>query len=179
MERQALISDDRVYRYTLFRRWGSGDPVLFVMLNPSTADAYKEDPTLKRCISFAKREGFGALTVGNLFAYRTAFPAELVDSFDHGERPEGPLNDDCISGLKANASAVIVAWGNAPKLLRWRIAKVLKLLEPRALYCLGTTKSGDPRHPVRLAANTPLELYRPASSTIALPPFYRLRDIPF
>ncbi len=179
MQRHALITPNRIYRYSLFREWGSGSPLLFVMLNPSTANEYKEDPTLKRCISFAKREGYGSLSVGNLFAYRTAYPSELLDAYKREEDITGLHNDSYLRGLRNHAANVIVAWGAVPAVLRWRIREVLQLLQPRALWCLGTTKSGDPRHPVRLAGSTPLELYRPHTSVIDLPPFNRPRDLPF
>lgn len=149
------------------------------MLNPSTADAYDEDPTLRRCITFAKREGFGSLSVGNLFAYRATDPANLLEAHKHGERPEGPLNDSYLEKLRDHAAHVIVAWGAVPKPLRYRIDEVLELLKPRALFCLGTTKEGYPCHPVRLANATPLKLYRPPTSTVRLPPFYREPDVPF
>ena len=72
MDMKAQLSDCQKYRYALWRRWGEGSQVVFVMLNPATADAAKDDPTIRRCIGFARAWEFGSLAVGNLFAFRTA-----------------------------------------------------------------------------------------------------------
>jgi hypothetical protein len=146
MERTATLSKCGTYRYRLGRRWASGRVLLYVMLNPSTADAQEDDATIRRCIGFAQAEGFGALEVVNLFAYRTPYPAALKG---HGF-PVGPENDSHITLAAMGSHAVCVAWGAQPDALP-RIQVVMPLLwahhEPQ---CLAITRSGFPAHPVRL-----------------------------
>lgn len=147
----ARVSDDGLYRYTLGRRW---DPDLhngaavFVMLNPSTADAEQDDPTIQRCISFAKTLGCGGLHVVNLYAYRATKPADLWLADD----PVGPENDDILRGTFQSARddgrPVIAAWGANAK--SDRVAKVLSLSGAHRLTALGVTKDGQPRHPLYL-----------------------------
>lgn len=155
VERTAAISADGLYRYELGRRWGSGEPVLWVMHNPSTADAHIDDLTIKKCIEFTKRLGAHALKVVNLYAYRTSSPAEL-ERFNGDQ--EGPENADTLRRALAEAQIVIAAWGSS-----WRrMAAVLAVQRFAAdagadLYCLGTTKDGDPRHPGRLGYDSTLE----------------------
>src|SRR5258708_39445492 len=105
---QADLSPDRLYRYTLRRTWDSTLPqILFIGLNPSTADAQRDDPTLRRCIGFARRWGYGQLVVGNLFAFRATRPTELRSCAD----PIGTDNDSWLQTLAASAGCVVVAWG--------------------------------------------------------------------
>ena len=89
----------RVYRYLLTRRWGTVPAMVWIMLNPSTADAFAEDPTIRRCLIFAHREGCGGLTVVNLFALRSTDPKALTRHPD----PVGPANDTFIRGHCAPA----------------------------------------------------------------------------
>lgn len=106
--RGALISDDGVYRYRLHRTWDSAKPtVAFLMLNPSTADATEDDPTIRRCIGFAKEWGYGTLIVGNLFALRSTDPERLTE---HPE-PVGPENDAHLMSICGAADQTIAAWG--------------------------------------------------------------------
>lgn len=155
----AEFSSDRAYRYRLRRRWDDRPGVLWVMLNPSTADEYKNDNTLRRITRFSQREGFGALEVVNLYALVSTDPAGLW----RAEDPTGPENDAAIALAAQQARGVIVAWGaGAPH--PERIRTVLAILDAncpfaRPLKCLGTTKDGSPRHPGRLAASTELELF--------------------
>jgi hypothetical protein len=139
----AQISRCGTYRYALWRRWAPGAQVLFVMLNPSTADQSNDDPTIRRCIGFAARWGFGGVAVGNLFAYRTPSPRVLR----HAAHPVGRANDRWLQRLAAESSRVIAAWGNDGVLLG-RDAEVCDLLGP--LYALGLTRQGQPRHPLYL-----------------------------
>jgi hypothetical protein len=120
--------------------------VLFVMLNPSTADASRDDPTIRRCVGFAKAWGFGALSVANLFALRSTDPSVLLSAQD----PVGPDNDAMILELARKASLVVAAWG-AHKVAARRAAAVQSLL-PKAV-CLGLTSSGQPRHPLYAPGN--------------------------
>lgn len=123
---------------------------MFVGLNPSTADDQCDDPTVRRCIGFAKSWGFGGLILVNLFAYRTTDPAGLTELDD----PIGPENDRWIATAQARVDRVVAAWGNHGVLLN-RDGAVLETLVQA--YCLGTTNAGCPRHPLYLAAETPLQ----------------------
>lgn len=138
------------YRYVLHRRWGTGDTVCFVMLNPSTADDERDDPTVRRCIGYAQAWGYGALVVLNLFAVRSTDPRGLLEVRD----PVGPANDWWIA-REAKAGAVVCAWGAgaaAPRLIHPRARQVCELLTDAgvALKAIATTKAGWPRHPLYL-----------------------------
>jgi hypothetical protein len=150
----AEISGCGRYRYTLRRQWAdSGPRALWVMCNPSTADATQDDPTIRRCISFSKREGFAGLTVVNLYAWRATDPRELRTAID----PIGCSNDVCIQGELAGASGVIVAWGRSVENARgWQNRAGLVADTLPGAMCLGTTKAGHPRHPLMLPNLTPL-----------------------
>lgn len=147
----ANISGCGRYRYWLTRTWDHALPkVTFIMLNPSTADASKDDPTIRRCIDFAKRWGAGGLCVVNLFAYRSPRPADLPKVAD----PVGPGNDDVILNM-SRGRRVICAWGaTGAKYGKHRIAHVLKLLDGQAVECLKLTDDGHPWHPLYVPANT-------------------------
>lgn len=142
----AIFSDDRVYRYALSREVGSlpRDNVLtFIMLNPSTADETKNDPTVSRCISYARRLCYGTLLVANIFAYRATQPAKLRETDD----PVGPENDAAILSAASCASRIICAWGVNGKYMG-RQQEVLRLLNGLELHVLGLTKRGHPKHPL-------------------------------
>lgn len=162
----ARMSYDRYFRYSLDRRWGergaSGDGALWVMLNPSTADGLEDDQTIRRCITFSRREGFSSLTVVNLFALRATDPKDLLQPLRDAV---GPENDTAIIEKAKEAQTIIVAWGSWGARFPRRAAHVLDLLRSNAfytsrLYCLGTTARRQPRHPSRLANDTKLEVYR-------------------
>jgi hypothetical protein len=135
------------YRYLLSRRWGAGAGALFVMLNPSTADDRADDPTIRRCVGFARRWRAPALEVVNLYALRATDPRDL---FAH-PAPVGPDNDRVIAEAARRAALVIVAWGVHGARDRERTARVIALIG-REVACLGTTGGGDPRHPLYLPA---------------------------
>lgn len=146
---QAVISSDGAYRYELVRRWGRGKSiVVFVMLNPSTADARRDDATIRRCIGFARDWGHDALVVVNLFAYRATDPADLAAALD----PVGPENDGYIQRACRTASRIVCAWGAHP-IVGVRQDAVLAMI-PRHVECLGLTAAGRPRHPLYLASDT-------------------------
>lgn len=108
MKKTATISDCGKYRYNLTREWDDSLPrLLFVMLNPSTADDEVDDPTIRRCISRAKGNSFGSVEVVNLFAYRATNPDELKRTED----PVGPENDKHIIEAVNRAHTIIIAWG--------------------------------------------------------------------
>jgi hypothetical protein len=135
------------YRYLLWRRWTDASSVLFVMLNPSTADARRDDPTIRRCIGFARAWGFGGVEVVNLFAWRATDPRELRRAAD----PIGPDNDRAIAKAAARNHAIIAAWGVHGALLE-RDRQVAVLLAGARVHCLARTGNGAPRHPLYVRA---------------------------
>lgn len=160
----ADLSPDGVYRYTLTRVWNVALPLaMFVMLNPSTATATESDPTIRRCISFAKREGCGGIIVINLYALRSTDPKNLASHTD----PVGPENAKYVqAALARNPAVVIAAWGAHPYAKQQAHAMATGLAaqldqQGMRLKCLGVTKEGHPRHPLYLGKNTPLTTYRP------------------
>jgi hypothetical protein len=145
MKSGASFSQCHRYRYALWRQWSDGPRVLFVMLNPSTADATRDDPTIRRCIGFAKAWGFGSLAVGNLFAFRTPSPRALAAC----SQPIGQENDRWLRKLQRGAALVVAAWGNHGSLLERGAAVRALLANPSTL---GLTARGQPRHPLYLSA---------------------------
>lgn len=145
----AVFSPCERYRYLLRREWGGPPTCTFIMLNPSTADQWQDDPTIRRCIGFAKREGCGALTVLNIFAFRATDPKVMAAADD----PIGPQNDDYLRAALGQGP-VVAAWG-AHKMAEERGRDVAKMLG-RDLLCLGTTKVGAPRHPLYVKRDAPL-----------------------
>ncbi len=142
----AAFSADRRYRYRLWRRWGSGPVVGFCMLNPSTADASRDDPTIRRCIGFAHAWGYAGLEVLNLFGLRATQPWMLRRADD----PVGRDNDAHVRAAAADVVAVVIAWG-VHGTLGARDREMLALLSPRTrLLALGWTRAGQPRHPLYL-----------------------------
>ncbi len=151
----AHFSADRKYRYLLGRRIrASGGRILFVMLNPSSADETRDDPTIRKCIGFARRWGFGTLEVANLFAYRTAYPRQLLAQ----EAPIGSGNDAALRAALAAADMVALAWGNhggRPAAHKARSDYVMRMALQRCRpYHLGLTKQGQPRHPLYVPYST-------------------------
>lgn len=164
----ARFSSDGKYRYLLWREWknphdpenwlwygetkGGRDPhpkpMLFVMLNPSTADAFKDDPTIGRCVNFAKASRYERLEVVNLFAYRTKSP-KVLKALTHEHDPVGDQNQFHIQRAAEDAGIIILAWGAHGGHLR-QDETVLDWLEPNAhkLRMLELTKGGRPKHPL-------------------------------
>lgn len=151
IEGGAVFDGTGKYRYSLSRSWDRKlEKAVFIMLNPSKADAEINDPTIRRCISFAHKMNCGSLEVVNLFAYRTAYPQELRAC----RRPVGKLNDKYITEAAQNAAVIVVAWGNWGSLHR-RNEEVLGLLQGSVpIMCFGMTLQGHPRHPLFLPADT-------------------------
>lgn len=149
MNKGAYISQDGLYRYTLWRDWSNGKDtraVAFVGLNPSTADAEKDDPTIRRCIGFAQSWGFNKLIMVNLFAFRATNPKEMMKAED----PEGPENKAVIKALVGHADVVIAAWGTHGDFRDQGSIYVSMLDNP---YHLGLTKDGHPKHPLYLRSD--------------------------
>lgn len=157
MRCQAKLTDDGLHRLWLTRDWDSLKPTMVVIgLNPSTADATQDDPTIRRCIGFAKREGCGALTMLNLYTFRATDPDALfAQPYSQQFHPE---NEHAHQTWCLNKSRkVVAAWGAEPranelaiKYAEW--ADVMGI----ALWCLGRTKSGQPRHPLYVKGDAPL-----------------------
>lgn len=150
-ESGATMGANGRYRYVLRRRWAlHGDGVCWIMLNPSTADARQDDPTIRRCVGFSKDWGYGWLVVVNLFATRATDPKELRlrPDFYQSEHQEliGPQNDAAILKVTAAAKLTVAAWGNHGALYN-RGDEVRELLET-PLHHLGLTKMLQPRHPL-------------------------------
>lgn len=191
VDRGADISKCGQYRYTLWRCWDDDLPAaVFVMLNPSTADAWEDDATVRKCVGFARRWGCGAVVVVNLFAYRTTYPKVLVTKQAAGIDIVGPENDEVLATTLEKAQQrgwkVVVGWGRP---VRKSIAEIIdvrahalltaaRALERPAEYfgtmrdanprhsfdsqlqCLGTAKDGSPRHPLMLPYSTQLQPWK-------------------
>ena len=149
----AIFGGDGTYRYRLSRTWAGGPTAVFVLLNPSTADATTDDPTVTRCVKYAAGMGFGRLLVVNLFALRSSDPSDL----DAHPAPVGPKNDAHVVAAARAADRVVVGWGNAGG-KRGRGRDVARRLDVD-LYAIGTTKSGHPRHPSRTPYDTTIERF--------------------
>lgn len=147
----ATFSPCRTWRFRLERRWSAGPKAAFILLNPSTADETKDDPTIRRCIGFAKAWGFGGLVLGNIFALRSTDPRGLYSHAD----PIGPGNDDALRGIAREAEKVICGWGTHGA-LNGRGSFAFDVMrqagaEPLALK---VTAAGFPGHPLYIGADT-------------------------
>ncbi len=146
LKTDAELSNCRNYRFALWRTWDETKPFAMIIgLNPSTADEVKNDPTIIRCINFAKSWGYGGICMANLFAYRATNPNEMKLQSD----PVGVDNDDWLVKLAKDAGIVIAAWGNNGSYLN-RSNVVIKMLPN--LHYLKMNKSGEPAHPLYLKA---------------------------
>lgn len=147
MKSDAKLSKCRKYRFALWRTWDETKPyAMFIGLNPSTADEVKNDPTITRCINFAKTWGYGGLCMANLFAFRATDPSEMMMASD----PIGSENNEWLANLSRNAGIVVAAWGNSGNHLN-RSKQVIRLL-PNMHY-LKMNQSGEPTHPLYLKAD--------------------------
>lgn len=159
----AVISPCGSYRYVLSRSWSFEPIVTWVMLNPSTADAMADDATIRKCVGFAKRWGFGGIRVVNLFAWRSRDPLALVDLPD----PYGPEYGKHFDGAINTSSLVVAAWGCESTLKKKALliqratmtrTGLLGLTVP--VVCLGMTKAGTPYHPLTLGYDTPRRSFK-------------------
>lgn len=142
MEKDAQFSACRKYRYVLWRTWDKSKPyALFIGLNPSTADEYNDDPTIRRCTNYSKGWGYGGLSMVNLFAYIATKPTDMMRASD----PIGSNNDYWIATESKNAGVVIAAWGNYGDFQN-RSSNILRLLP--SIKCLNQNRSGEPTHPL-------------------------------
>lgn len=162
----AVIDKTGMYRYSLIREWDrEKSRILFVMLNPSTADATQDDPTIRRCIGLAKAWQHGCLEVCNLFAYRATNPDELRKVAD----PVGPENNSYLTNAICRARVIVVAWGtkgnfNGRDREFWALVKSIKYLKNNGIFCLDETKDGHPRHPLYVSNQVVPKIYRPKHS---------------
>lgn len=155
--RKARFSRCREYRYTLERSWNSGKgTVLFIGLNPSTADHLRDDPTIRRCARFARDWGFQKLIVANLFAYRATYPEDLMQTLE----PVGPKNDVWIRRSYRSAQLTVACWGNHGAYLDR--SKHIRQQLPR-LHYLKMNYSEQPAHPLYLRATATPQLWQQAS----------------
>ncbi len=147
----AVISPCGIYRYRLDRRWSDGPTMGFIMLNPSTADADRDDPTIRRCIGFAKREGCGGLIVVNLFNFRATKPEDMANAAD----PEGQDADlRLLEAMDHVDGPLVAAWGSH-WMAKERGAYISEMIGVHCV-CLGKTKNGAPRHPLYVRGDAPL-----------------------
>lgn len=152
----AAFSDDGEYRYVLSRSWSDELPIrfaAFIGLNPSTAEAHLDDPTVRKSWKWAQRWGFDGIYMLNLYSYRATSPDDMRAAAD----PVGRMNDRWISNTVegAEVTAVIPCWGAGAKLVR--AEQVMRLLPAEKLHCLGLTKDGHPKHPLYLPNTTELQ----------------------
>lgn len=148
-DRTTILSPCRTYRYALWRDFGDqlGEGyAMFIGLNPSTADEVADDPTIRRCMAFAKAWGYGALCMTNLFAFRATDPSDMKVVAD----PVGPHNDQHLLRLARDAGVIVAAWGtNGTHMGR---DAAVRAMVPN-LHCLKKTREGHPGHPLYLRAD--------------------------
>lgn len=167
MDRGAYVSGDGRHRFALWRTWDDAKTrVCWVMLNPSTADATLDDPTIRRCVGFAKAWGHGGVVVANLFALRSTDPRALA--LADRETAVGPGNDDAILKAADRCEYVVAAWGNRGTLYG-RGDEVLTALHAvgHAVYCIGVTRTLQPAHPLYVRSDARPELFRKAREWVA------------
>lgn len=156
LENDAVISDCGKYRYLLRRTWDHAKPrALYVMLNPSMADARQDDATIRSCVRLAAGLGYGSMEVVNLYAWRATKPDELLTVTD----PVGPRNVDHVKAALSRCDIPILAWGAWPsREASIDVRNAIRSNRPAA-FCFGKTKDGAPKHPLYVKSGTPLENY--------------------
>ena len=142
IKKSAIFSPCETYRYSLTRIWNhKKKPILFIGLNPSTADENNDDPTIRKCMHYVYQWGFGGLIMVNLFAFRATLPNDLKKS----KFPVGKNNNQFIINAAQKSEMTIVAWGNDGQLYG-RDNEVLELISNP--MCINTNKTGQPAHPL-------------------------------
>lgn len=145
-ESDAIFSEDKKYRYALWRLWSIEPKIMFIGLNPSTANESENDPTIRRVIRFAKDWGYGGVFMMNLFAIVSSDPKVLLTC----ENPIGE-NDYWLSATQRKCKDIVFAWGNFKEADK-RSKEIIAMFDKAT--CLGLNKNGTPKHPLYIAANT-------------------------
>lgn len=154
MKTSAEFSKCEKYRYALWRIWDESKPVAMIIgLNPSTADAENDDPTIRRCKKFAEFWGYGGVCMANLFAFRATEPSDMMKASD----PIGPENDEWLVKLAKDAGVVVAAWSSKGRHL-YRSSEVRKMFPE--LHYIKLNKSGEPAHPLYLKGDLPLQKWQ-------------------
>ena len=153
----ARFSEDRIYRYALWRQWSGAPYVAFIGLNPSTADEIVDDNTLRRCLGYAAAWGdVGGIVMLNLFAFRATKPRDMRRADEPVARPE---NDQAIKQHCRSAKLIVCCWGRHGR-FKDRDCEVLGLLAGRELLCFGQNFDGTPKHPLYLSKATKLRPFK-------------------
>lgn len=148
----AVFSEDRKYRYALWRMWSLRQPLLLIGLNPSTANEISNDPTITRCMARAAKEGFGGLLMANLYAYVSTNPKVLLGSDEF----IGIENDDYLKQMITLAKRTVCGWGSFDAAVKRSVVVLAMIKEP---YCLGVNKDGQPKHPLYIHYDAPIVKY--------------------
>lgn len=149
MKRDATFSKCGRYRYRLYREWEVKPTIMWLMLNPSTADDKVDDPTIRRCIQFSKAWGYGSLWIGNLYALRSSKP----DALWQADEPRGPENASHLYWMSHQSECIVLAWGSHGG------TQIPLTLAPKPFRCLGKTQNGSPKHPLYVPGDTLLKVY--------------------
>ena len=160
MENACHFSPDRRHRYSLIHHCnpllGGDRLIMWIGLNPSTADESQLDPTLRRIARFSERDGFEGFWMANLFGLRTPYPKEMKSAPD----PIGSENDASLLAGASRCYQIVAAWGVSGD-YQARADAVVRLFGARELWCLGTTQAGHPRHPLYVPGDQKLVRYQP------------------
>lgn len=160
LHRSAVFDHTKKYRYLLKRWWGEkSNRVVFILLNPSTADETQDDPTIRRCMGFASYWGYTSADILNIFALRSTDPAALYST----NSPIGASNDAWIDSMTMDAKLVVAAWGNHGLHLQ-RGSTVRFMIRERRLACFGLTRTKEPKHPLYLSGRASLFYMKPDGS---------------
>lgn len=153
----ATLSLNGIYRYDLLRQWQSGKLCCFIGLNPSTADANLDDPTIRRCIGFAKKFGYAGFIMLNAYSYRATKPSDMLAYSE----PIGRCTDEFLAKIFADKAIghCIACWGNNISQRRQNAVLNLAKASARQLYCFGLTKQNKPKHPLYLPKTSELQAF--------------------
>jgi hypothetical protein len=158
----AVFGGGGLYRYMLHRAWQRGTLAVWIMLNPSTADARFDDPTIRKVTGFTQRLGHAGFIVVNLFGRRATDPRKLRDAGDQ----VGPANANMLRAALRYSDTRIAAWGRFPSRAERELAQPLRALVMQASpMCFGRTADNEPRHPLMLAYDTTFERFDGAIAT--------------
>ena len=150
MKKDCVFGPDGKYRYVLSRVWDEELPfVMFIGLNPSTADNENDDPTIRKLITYCKSWGYGGFYITNLFAYVSSDPKVLKSI----PNPVGVMNDSYIIGFSEHCKMVVCMWGNKGTLYNRDVYVIHLLIQTKKLYCFETSVHGNPKHPLYLKAD--------------------------